>query len=209
MSELYIKAKSRFDHDTKDHTMDVKMDNGVYRHLVFTKNGSSVYRYDLTTWPGYLCISGDMGCCVFSRIPDMFEFFRDKGINPHYWGEKIQAADRNDNYYEFSQEKFRGLIKDRFTELVFFDTDRGETPEEFEVRRSSVDSYLDRKLCDISNYDGAYALLGDNFLEEHLRLSDYFDDGIHASEYSPHYLWLLYAIVRGIEMYDKSKKVAK
>lgn len=90
--------------DVKDHVMEIRQDDGLYRSIRFQKPGRWTYGFDITTWPGYLCISGDMGCFVFARLPDMFEFFRgqkphikgDKtlGINLGYWAEKVQAQDR-------------------------------------------------------------------------------------------------------------------
>ena len=85
----------RFMEDTAHHKMEVLIDNGLYRHLKFTNNGSSIYRFDIHTWPGFLCVCGDMGTYVFQRLDDMFEFFRSTDatlrINPHYWAEKCQA----------------------------------------------------------------------------------------------------------------------
>ena len=37
---------------------------------VAAKNADGTF--DIVTWPGYLCYSGDMGCFVFTRLPDMF-----------------------------------------------------------------------------------------------------------------------------------------
>src|ERR1035438_10338294 len=62
--------------DVAEHAMAVMQDNGVYRHLRFRKPGSSNMWFDLITWPGSLVISGDMGTWAFSRVEDMFAFFR-------------------------------------------------------------------------------------------------------------------------------------
>ena len=81
--------------DVVEHRMKVHMDNGVYRHLEFSKPGTNCYRFDITTWPGYLCVTGDMGTWTFSRLRDMFEFFGgafEHGINTGYWSEKFEAG---------------------------------------------------------------------------------------------------------------------
>ena len=85
-------AKDRFEACIKDHKIYIQNDNGNFRHIHCSK-GDSVYHFNITTWPGYLCISGDMGCFVFRRELDMFGFFRNKsnGINPYYWSEKLQG----------------------------------------------------------------------------------------------------------------------
>lgn len=67
---------NRFLINTANHTMKIHRDDGIYRHLEFSRNGSNSYRFDLVTWPGYLCVTGDMGTWTFSRIADMFDFSR-------------------------------------------------------------------------------------------------------------------------------------
>ena len=62
--------------DVAAHEMEILRDDGVYRHIRFKKPGTWCMHFDLVTWPGYLAYSGDMGCYVFSRLNDMFEFFR-------------------------------------------------------------------------------------------------------------------------------------
>jgi len=64
--------QDRFLNDIANHSMSIVRDDGVYRHLVFSNNGSSVFRFELITWPGYLAYTGDMGAFVFSRLNDMF-----------------------------------------------------------------------------------------------------------------------------------------
>lgn len=80
--------------DVSDHKMEIALDSGTYRHLKFKQsNNSWNMHYSLVTWPGYLCICGDMGTWTFARLPDMFDFFRsprEMAINPSYWAEKLQ-----------------------------------------------------------------------------------------------------------------------
>ncbi|HFT6589230.1 TPA: hypothetical protein ACGRNI_002931 [Klebsiella pneumoniae] len=45
---------NRFLINTADHTMKIHRDDGIYRHLEFSRNGSNSYRFDLVTWPLYL-----------------------------------------------------------------------------------------------------------------------------------------------------------
>lgn len=84
----------RFTKDVELHQLTVLKDDGLYRHLKVAKPNSNAMHYNITTWPGYLCISGDMGCFTFYRLTDMFEFFRSTpgSINPTYWEEKVQAG---------------------------------------------------------------------------------------------------------------------
>ena len=95
----------RFARETAKHRMTVLHDDGLYRHLRFTemhlcndaewRTTNGFYWFDLITWPGSLTINGDCGTYTFSRITDMFEFFRGYGINPQYWAEKVQGETRS------------------------------------------------------------------------------------------------------------------
>lgn len=104
--------------DVRDHQMSVVHVHGVHRHLQFKSPGTSCYLFNIITWPGSLCIEGDMGCYVFSRLPDMFEFFRtDRGaINASYWAEKVVAQCRSDGLKEFCQASFVRLAVETYRE---------------------------------------------------------------------------------------------
>lgn len=110
-------TKTEFERNVRDHEMSIILDNGAFRHVVFRHvlNGRmlSDYHFNITTWPGYLCISGDMGTYVFSRMRDMFEFFRNERneINPDYWGSKVQSQDKNAPVKEFSWDKLRETVE--------------------------------------------------------------------------------------------------
>lgn len=86
------KIKEKFDRNITNHQMAIRFDAGIYRHLVFRNPESSAMWFEIVTWPGSLVYTGDMGTFVFERIPDMFEFFRNAEINPHYWSEKVEAG---------------------------------------------------------------------------------------------------------------------
>lgn len=97
----------RFAIDTAKHEMTIRHEDGLYRHLRFREPASSFYWFDLITWPGVLTISSDMGCFVFSRLNDMFEFFRGHAINPDYWAEKLRCESKTKVYDE---DKFRARV---------------------------------------------------------------------------------------------------
>ncbi len=68
--------EARFLKDVANHEMQIIRDDGVQRHLRFKKPGTMCYHFDLITWGGHLCYTGDMGTYVFTRVHDMFDFFR-------------------------------------------------------------------------------------------------------------------------------------
>jgi hypothetical protein len=89
-------AGERFKRDTEHHEMTVLHDDGLYRHLRFSRPDRSGYWFSLTTWPQKLTVNGDVGTYVFSRTEDMLEFFRGStcsgGPNFGYWDEKVVAS---------------------------------------------------------------------------------------------------------------------
>lgn len=193
------KELARFQRDTANHTMEVRLDNGLHRHLTFTENGSSIYRFDLITWPGFLCISGDMGCNVFSRLPDMFEFFRkrDGSINPRYWQEKIEDNGR-DSAQEFDPEAFRKLIKAELHQALKSIADE----EEAEDLKHDVNSLL---LDESDNGEhAAWAAVG-LWDDERMPLEDFGENYNTCRDFTVHYIWRCHAIAWGIQQYDQLK----
>ncbi|MBH0121534.1 hypothetical protein I0Q12_19275 [Rhodococcus sp. CX] len=96
--------------------MTVLQDDGVYRHIQFAKPGTGIWSWTLTTWPGHLCIDGDLESYTFAREHDMFEFFSlDRGrINPHYWAEKITNDAARRATRTFSEEKATSAVVREF-----------------------------------------------------------------------------------------------
>lgn len=93
--------------DVAEHQMKVELDSGLYRRLVFRSTRDHYDKwFEIITWPRGLAMSGDMGSWVFRREQDMFEFFREKQINPSYWHEKLEAVDRH-GAQEFDADVFR------------------------------------------------------------------------------------------------------
>ena len=114
--------------DLATHEMRVIHDGGIFhRHLRFRRPESSVFWFDIITYPGSLVIDGDMGTYVFRRLDDMFEFFRTESvhikgdglkINPGYWCEKLTAVDRHAGYTEFTERRFIEAVKQDFDDWV-------------------------------------------------------------------------------------------
>jgi hypothetical protein len=133
------------------HKMQVLADFGNVRSLHFQKPENRNCYFQITTWPEHLCISGDMGTYVFSRLTDMFEFFRrdELSVNIGYWHEKLVA----DSKFESAQ---------KYSKQFFCDA----ADKEFEARPEGS--------CGVK-------------------------------EYTYHFEWCLFAIVWGIQQYDKLK----
>jgi hypothetical protein len=206
-----ISTAERFAADVAEHEMTVLHDDGLYRHLQFIrvapnpKTGiperSSFYWFDLVTWPGSLVINGDMGGFMFSRIEDMFEFFRtgrSYGINPQYWAEKLPAGMR---VKEYSFERFAQLVAEHIEDAA------RELPGLAEDVQAEL---LDH---DHSGHEtGAYQLLADYqyYADPTRRYAcaaepdfEFYDTWEwDLTDWSYQFLWCCHAIVWGIGRYD-------
>lgn len=182
----------RFQADTTEHQLTVLHDDGAYRHLRFSAPGTGFYYFDLLTAPGLLTITGDMGTYVFSRIPDMLEFFElRKTINPVYWAESLLAS--KEGVHEHSPEKFVQQVTE------YFDAVKHRIPE---ADRDLVWERITRNVLTAASHDESarYAL---QYFNDH----GFTFDGWWEWKFeilTSHYLWCCNAILWGIRQYRES-----
>ena len=198
----HVCTEERFLKDVSDHAMTVICDIGVNRciHFAAKKNAWNMH-FTLITWPGHLCISGDMGTFVFYRLPDMFEFFRTRHqerlpINPHYWEEKCEADDRcMGGTREYDDERFKQCVKQDF-DCAFEDS------EDENAKARCWSAIKDEVLCAENEYE-AHTKARD-FEFEGFSFQDFWEHNLRSHTY--HYIWCCYAIVWGIRQYDNAAK---
>lgn len=208
--------EARFLKDVSRHEMQVIRDDGVQRHLRFKREGTMCYHFDLITWGGHLCYTGDMGTYVFTRVHDMFDFFRMKdhdwnknknpnglSINPGYWSEKIIATDKNGGHEEWDEEEFVRRVNDVRVGWMRDAKERGiDKDERRELWEDVEDNVLSEpsseQLCVASIYEYRHCIGKDVF-----EFIDFFDGSM--SRYTFHFMWCCYALAWGITKYDQSK----
>lgn len=210
--------------DVEKHELTIIRDEGLNRHLRFSK-GSSDMRFDLITWPGHLCFTGDMGTYVFERLADMFEFFRHDreyakkrgkqlAINASYWSEKLIAVACNGGRskggaMEFSKERFTEVINEyrvewmRNSRLALTKEQRRELWEavQDEVLNHIDDADLVQRNAYEFNWSAGRFLPG---TYPSYQFDDLFDH--RFDDYTFHFLWCCYALAWGIEKYDEAKE---
>lgn len=188
----------QFLNDVKNHELTIHKNNGVYRHLTFANPNDCDKYFNITTFPNYLVITGDMGALVFSRLHDMFNFFRsnDLKINSGYWAEKIQSASyqgKIESYSEFDTDEVKRFaqeyLDDFLEQNMLSELDKEELLEEFDSEiLHSEDEY--EIVEAIRNFD-CHGFDFEEFWEGYYR------------KYRYHYIWLCYAIVWGIKKFDE------
>lgn len=196
--------------NTENHKMTVLHHDGIYRHIRFRQPSNSNMWFDLTTWPNMLTISGDMGCWTFSRVEDMFTFFRSTPedftlsklkINPSYWAEKLQHGThgRSDAGKVWDSDSFRKHLLEQVASCGMEDGDAEAIAEALkeDVLSSDDEFYLISAAlefsCDLPS--------GGKFEFDSCDLPD-------GMVYAYHFLWCLYAIVWGIQQWDAADRAA-
>lgn len=217
----YTEEKGRALRAFRNHRMTIEHDDGVHRCLYFGQPGTMNYHFRLTTWPGHICISGDIGTHVFARLRDMFEFHASADdwasmpleINASYWAEKLETEGGGrrsvqDQYIDVPHVK--QMAVEAFREISIDDFDEGCRVKAFQELRSEVLNYL-------SEDDSAEHVAGmlDGFIvpsyytntHRTLRLVDgtSWEWGLTRSEYGFSFLMCCYAIVWGIKRYAQHK----
>lgn len=224
--------QERFERDVAEHHMTVLHEDGVYRHVRFSRQDTSCMHFDLITYPGYLVYSGDMGCYVFSRLRDMFEFFRtdrlygkDPGklyINRGYWSEKLEAVDGNRRQAgatEFSPEKFRQVINEyrlRWVRECRDVLDKNQRRELWEAVNDDVLRHLDDGEHVAYQHANDFSWSANPINQHrhgyhHRRRTFAFEDlwEHDFTEYTHRFTWCCYAIAWAIRVYDAAKEPAK
>lgn len=195
--------------DVAEHELTVLRDNGADRHIRLRRPDSICMGFDLITWPGHLCFTGDMGTYVFARVPDMFEFFRRNPNRPAfqisygYWAEKALAGDKLDGFTEFSAERFKADVLDQYEQHVAEKAAEGESvdPELLEEIESDVlihmhdgDSVAWQALHDFTG-PGDFHFDWEDLHQRH-----------HV--WTHRFLWCCHAIEWAIDQYDARTAVA-
>lgn len=205
-------TKPDFLRDVKDHVIEIIRDGDINRHIRFRKPGSMCMHFDLITWPGYLCYTGDMGTYVFSRLDDMFQFFRkdpDQSIDFRYWAEKLQAVDASmgkGSATEFDPERFKEVINGYRLRWIKDGRDaltKVQRRELWEAVDDEVLHYLDQGEHTV--FDEANRFQWQAGVKQYTySFNDLWD--LRFTRHTYHFLWCCHALAWGINLYDKTTK---
>jgi hypothetical protein len=217
----YTCNEVQFLKDVAQHQMHILKDDGLYRHVRFKAPGTMMEHFDLITWPGYLCYTGDMGTYVFERLADMFEFFsKEPGrlfqIDMRYWAEKVQAGDRmgrsEDGIYEWDEDAFRREMTEQRRRLII-QHGRGMAPEErpdlWEAIGEVIDAAeegQDRAMIAMHDFHYSYLPAGKYSDRQYVHFDT--DDFPRCQKYTNRFRWCCYALAWGINQYNEEKQKA-
>ena len=226
----YELTEASFLKDVATHEMQLLRDDGVYRHLRFKRPDTICMHFDLVTWPGVLCYTGDMGTFVFTQLRDMFEFFRTDReygqrsiraerrlfVNHGYWSEKLVAVDgqrRSGSAMEFSEAKLRAYVNETRLEWIREARANGELSRD---ERRDLWEEVDHEVLDRLDDDdeqAAYLALRDFRWSPRsvpgspeFEVTDFWDHEFR--QYTHAFQWCCFALAWGIERYDLAKAAA-
>jgi hypothetical protein len=168
--------------------------------------------FDIVTWPGFLAYAGDMGSFVFTRLEDMFKFFRTDrnngklSINPGYWGEKLEAVDSHTHapgHREYSPEKMKAHIEETVVQWV---TEYGLTPQQNSELRQEIGMEI---LCYLDDGESAVQVALHKFLHRVNGLIFEFEDPWKwdCQQYTFRFLWCCYALSWAIQKYGAIREL--
>lgn len=224
----YTRTRDIVAKDVAQHELTIIMDNpDSYRHLRFRRPDTSFYWFDIITWPGVLCINGDCGTFVFSRVRDMLTFFRahpeGPSINPSYWSEKLQAPKRRggSEVEHFSLDVFNRSVEADITEWTLTSGLEREFKryDLWDDEHEGSCIYPLRSEWEFRTEFAEHMEYVDEYEHELRRkLIDFKFDDRHPFDhtwensyetYDYQFLWCCWAIVYGIQMYDEWKAWAR
>ncbi|TGV07698.1 hypothetical protein E4695_08665 [Alcaligenaceae bacterium 429] len=208
MGNTYEPTLEHFTKESESASMEVLLDNGLYRHLrVRFKNGGFGW-FDIMTWPGNLTITGDCETFTFSRLEDMFAFFRTSSqrINPGYWQEKV--VDGRDRCREFDWDLFEKAA------LKYFDQ-RLEGHREWEIVAEAREVLIEALGSADQDAYGAVELIRNFGFDVQtggervfaFRFDDP-DSSLDGMTWDYHYIWCCRAIAWAINKYDEHHAAA-
>lgn len=189
----------RFLDDVKNHELTIDKNDGVSRHLKFANPNDCNKSFNITTYPNYLVITGDMGTLVFSRLYDMFDFFRSDNlkINPDYWAEKIQSTSHEAQIASYSKFDLEQAKKSAQEDLNTYLEDNDDLSEE--DRALLLEDFECEILHSKNDHEIVEAIRNFNF--KGFKFDEFEMNSCRIYSYS--YIWLCYAIVWGIKKFDE------
>ena len=114
MNGIESKIRGMSDNAFANHVITERMRQGVFRMWRCQKPGTWVYGFDITTIPGSLIITGDLGGMIVSRHYDMLPWCRGSVDSTDYFAGMVSGDFKTT---EFSRDKLRMWIEERLGEM--------------------------------------------------------------------------------------------
>lgn len=200
---------ARFRRDTRNHRMTIRKDDDLYRHITVAAPGTSNMHFNITTVPGFLIYTGDMGSFTFSRTADMFKFMaidwdrETPVIDYRYWAEKCVAENKNGGVTEYDPDTLMDLAVSLFRQHDFPEGTRMDAWSEF--REDVLERVGDDEREDIARIaEFGYDVPGNHRDKRKVEqpFLDFYMDGPFR-KHTVHFRWACWAIASTIRDYHR------
>lgn len=197
-ARLEENVKDRIVTDLATHAVYVRHENGLYRHYRCQRPNTICMYFDIVTWPGSLCYTGDMGDYLFQRTEDMIVFMRGSCMSYSYAAEKCVAHDGR--LKEFSEQQFFEQLEERRREACdgldarYHSDAIGAINDKIEAIRRRYDCY--------NNPHDAITAMYESGLWDGCDLPS-------CDLFTFHFLWCLHAIKWFCEQLDAGKVITQ
>lgn len=188
-------TKASFLKDFRNMQIQIALEHGSHLHLKLRRSDTGFYHFDIISWPGHLCYTGDMGSFLFRAATDMIQFFRTANLYSDappfdYWAQKCEALDRVDGVWQWSPDIFRQSIEETLEDV------EADEPMRKAVARDVLphvdDGERDAKQAAMDfQHNGRWPF------------ADAWE--WRTKEWSPRFMWCCYAIPQAISMFDALK----
>ena len=74
------------------HETSMQLNDGVFRSWLCKRPGTGIYAFRVTTWPGHLAVTGDIGELIVARLHDMLKWVPGAIDSIQYFAEKVPQA---------------------------------------------------------------------------------------------------------------------
>src|SRR5690348_17164327 len=96
-----------------EHKLTERLNQGMFRSWRCCRPGSWTYGFDVTTTPGYLFVTGDIGDLIVGRTGDMIAWSRSAIGSISYFAEKVPSSI---DTKEWSSDRAREWIRDEISD---------------------------------------------------------------------------------------------
>jgi hypothetical protein len=186
--KLEKRVKADVEKSLAEHTISLIQESGMHRHWRCQKPGTCNMGFDIVTWPGSLCYTGDMGHYLFQRTEDMVSFMSGSAMSFEYAAEKCVAHDGQ--LEEFREERFNEILEERLQESRDDDEEFVTIHYAYGNRKERVSDKIDEIRLEYANYNIP------SHAEKAMYESGLWDgcDLPSCKEYTYNFLWALHAI---------------
>lgn len=177
-----------------EHEIEVKLEQGLYRHYRCAKPGTGIYHFHVVTFPGRILVCGDIGDMCWERVPDMFTWAPGALDSISYLEEKVWRTIKTEEFNKEVAEEH--VLWDFQSHTEDLDLEDPKDAEEYQKHVEIRDELLNK--ADDN---------GPDFYTAYYESDWYGGDMISGDGYTANFLWARSALKWFFANYDYTKVI--